>query len=61
MNISSISGTSGTYARKPAAPTPPPGGNVENRQPPPEPSRPTNTEDSSLVTILSKSRIDLYV
>ena len=25
----------------PAAPTPPPGGNIENRQPPPEPSPPS--------------------
>jgi hypothetical protein len=32
---------------KPAAPTPPPGGNVENRQAPSEPSAPTQSNGGS--------------
>ena len=31
---------------KPTAPIPPPGGNVENRQPPPEPSEPAPPVDA---------------
>jgi hypothetical protein len=34
---------------KPQAPTPPPGGNVENRQPPPQPAKPpTPPSDGSI-------------
>ncbi len=48
-----ISGTLG-YAQvpgikpqKPAAPTPPPGGNIENRQPPREPLPPAQSRSGS--------------
>jgi hypothetical protein len=31
---------------KPTAPTPPPGGNIENRKPPAEPEKPANDKNN---------------
>lgn len=47
MEINSISAFQPPKPSKPAEPTPPPGGNIENRQPPPEPSKPSSPQKSS--------------
>jgi hypothetical protein len=43
----------------PAAPTPPPGGNIENRQPPPEPSPPALPTQPSAERA-NQSGVDVY-
>ena len=58
MSISAISsGQSSVQQAKPAkpqAPTPPPGGNIEHRQPPPEPSALKNQSVSASPSLNSK-------
>lgn len=44
MEINSISAFQPMKPSKPPEPTPPPGGNIENRQPPPEPTRPSGVQ-----------------
>ena len=53
---------------QPQTPTPPAGGNIENRQPPSPPSKPTeesevsskNQESSEKESIITKDHINLY-
>lgn len=43
----SLASAQTTKPQQPAAPTPPPGGNIENRQPPSEPSPPGSSSGTS--------------
>ncbi|NEX19432.1 hypothetical protein G3480_03730 [Thiorhodococcus mannitoliphagus] len=45
---------------EPTAPTPPPGGNIENRQPPAEPSPPARAQDTDSATPTDKPRLDVF-
>ncbi len=67
MQINGISAMQQMTPVKPQAPTPPPGGNIENRQPPSEPGNSSGLQ-SGLQSILSaiddsneRKSIDVYV
>jgi len=58
MDISTQLNVPNYYSSKPIAPTPPPGGNIENRQPPSEPEPPVTPKSSSATETLG-SRVDI--
>jgi hypothetical protein len=58
MDISTQLNVSNYHSSKPTGPTPPPSGNIENRQPPSEPEPPTTPKSSSATETLG-SRIDI--
>lgn len=69
MEINSIPAFFQMKPNKPPEPMPPPGGNIENRQPPPEPTGPFGTQqnqDSSVQSALNcvsenpKKLVDIY-
>jgi len=47
MDVASVIAFQFAQPSRPPAPTPPPGGNIENRQPPPEPQKPTGTQQGT--------------
>lgn len=47
MDVASVIAFQFAQSIRPSAPTPPPGGNIENRQPPPEPQKPTSTQQGT--------------
>lgn len=48
MNIDGVSNIQYAKPAKPQQPTPPQGGNIENRQPPAEPSAPSGSESNGI-------------
>lgn len=59
MNISSVSHQATSV--RPQAPSPPPGGNIENRQPPAEPSAPANVNQATNASQQASRLLDIYV
>ncbi len=55
MKISSISAFQPMKSSKPSEPTPPPGGNIENRQPPSEPTGPSGVQKNPDLSVQSVS------
>ncbi|MBN1537206.1 MAG: hypothetical protein JW908_10780 [Anaerolineales bacterium] len=46
---------------QPAAPLPPPGGNIENRKPPAEPNKPSAPVDPNQQSLDKKMKVDIYI